>query len=1016
MIFLKENKNLKKIEKKIEKIFYLFILINIFINFVAASGSLLTGQINPQTINLCGNNAQYVTLTAYNLFNLENTTLVNVNAALYLHSTNNQNSGLTFITSQNVNLGNLNALSYSAINPSWTLQCNNPNSGLYTAYINYTSSNGYKASSLNEQTATIIVHDATAFTGNISLESSSQAIQEDYPIINDNTPTIKVFTTKNSICKGSLNIDKDYENMDFLFYGLEKEHNYTFINQLNQGKQIVYVKCKDEINNLMQLTLQFEIDSSEPIITLIQPEQKVLGDFTELIIQVNEISECRYNKNDLNFSEMKLFDTKNTTIYKVKLDNLEEKTYTYFVKCKDKIGNIAKKQIDFEVYTEPKAYIELEKTTLTKGTYEIKLIPNKKLKSASLYYSFTDEPEIKREIGLVKENDYFKGYLIIDEHEKTRQGLFTFKGIDLMDNEGSEIIEGSFFILDTIKPNAPETLTGKNTEQGILLKWYYDFEKPEKFIIYRGTTQGLSPIFFYDSQEAEKLNSNFENYYEYLDKNIEQGKLYYYRVSAVDIAGNIGLMSNEISVYSDKSLISNNQKEEIEINLPTQQTRDLKKSTEKNIDSLLIDLEWALTNLKEKSTKEKVVEDLNLIKKALDAKTNIESQKNYLKNIDLNQISDTELRNKISEIEALIARTKKLTPKNIEIEKKTTQIQSLNKNDIESIIKEIFSQQNYTESQIKKYLKEIQKINENLKVELEIISINLNYLDDSNEKQVLVKKIFSYEKPEPVNDIIIIEMIPKTVAGDISSIDIKTPDYSIINPDPMISWKFSEISYDKKQYYYVLLSNDNSESAKTTKTIAIIDPIKIINNQETILTGFSIFINNISSNPEYIGLLIGSFIIIVLLTYYVFSTYEVKNFNFIKDTYNNINNQLKSKFSFEKNIKNTNENTNENTKITNEKILNDNIKNIIDKIKKETNNIDNKNIEDNNIYTNRLKEEINDLKDLNKSNIKNEQIIAELKNLILIENIAKIKPENYFYAKNGEVIRGLKELKTALEK
>ena len=48
----------------------------------------------------------------------------------------------------------------------------------------------------------------------------------DYPIISDNTPTIEVNTNKNAICKGSLDVDEAYENMDFIFYGTQKEHDY----------------------------------------------------------------------------------------------------------------------------------------------------------------------------------------------------------------------------------------------------------------------------------------------------------------------------------------------------------------------------------------------------------------------------------------------------------------------------------------------------------------------------------------------------------------------------------------------------------------------------------------------------------------------------------------------------------------------------------------------------------------------------------------------------------------------
>lgn len=279
------QQNLKISKLKINTILRILILfIVLFIlksNITYSLGSIQTSQVLPQTINLCGTNSQYVTITAYNILNLENNTLTNVDATLII----NGNTGLSFMTSQTINLGNINPLSYSYINPSWILQCNSPNSGLYNAYINYSSSNGYKASSIGEINITIIVHDSIEFTGNISFETNSDLIsQNEIPIIKDNRPTIKVATTKNSICKGNLDNDKDYDNMDFLFYGLEKDHNYTFINQLSEGNHLVFVKCKDDLNNIFQTNLQFIIDSKEPIISILQPKNIVLGDYTELLL------------------------------------------------------------------------------------------------------------------------------------------------------------------------------------------------------------------------------------------------------------------------------------------------------------------------------------------------------------------------------------------------------------------------------------------------------------------------------------------------------------------------------------------------------------------------------------------------------------------------------------------------------------------------------------------------------------------------------------------------------------
>ncbi len=961
-----------------KNIFLTIVLLILIFPFVYSSGSIQTGSLNPQSINLCGENVQYVTITANNIYNKENIELTSVSARLYLSG----NAGLSYITSQQVNLGDIAPLSLSSILPSWTLQCNSPISGTYLIYVNYSSSNGYTASSYGEAVSTIIVQDAIVFSGNISLleTNNSQTTLQNVQLISDNTPTIQVTTTRNSICKGTLDLDESYSDMDFIFYGLEKNHNYTFVNQLTEGQHSVYVRCKDELDNIMQtpLVITFQIDSVSPQIAIISPGSKVSGDFTDLIINVNEDSECRYSYKDIAFDSMNNFEIINGTLFKEHLDELDEETYDYYIKCKDKVGNIASKKITFDVGIPPTAEIILEKSSpLTKGTYELTLIPSKKLKSIpSLSYTFTDDNSFSREIGLVKENNNYKGYLIVEESEKTRQGVFSFKGEDLEGNEGIEIKTGSFFLVDTVKPNAPDSLQATSVDEGVLLRWYYEGEKPDQFNIYRSTLQGVGPIFYYDSITY----SGFE----YLDKNVVNGQVYYYRVAALDMAGNIGALSNEVSVYTTSgSNLGISTEVIINKNPPTLQTREWKITTEKSIDSLLIDLEWALNNLKEQATKEKAVEDLALIKQVIETKESIDKLKAQLKGVDLVTISDSDLREQLSRADAQVARTKKLTPQSLKLEKTTAQLQAITLSDIELAITETITGQNYSENQLKNYINQMEKINNNLKTEMEIKTLSIEYLDDSTEKKVLVTKSFSYESPDSLKDILIIEIIPKTVAGDVSSIDVRTPGYNVIKADPILSWRYPELSFDKQSFTYLLLSNDNSESAKTTKTIALLDPIKIINQDKTLLTGFSIFISNVTRNGlEIFGIILGVIVIISLAMYYLVVINEVDL------------NPYMEKLPILKNIKYP-------FKKRSSEQKQESIRTSSQEITRQKNNIN-----------------LGELEKIN-TNIQQQSPLSDFENfnyLFQTDNIIKTPPTQYFYVKNGDIIRGITEMKIVLEK
>ncbi len=88
-------------------------------------------------------------------------------------------------------------------------------------------------------------------------------------IINDNTPSLSVTTNEAATCKGSIDIDKDYELIDFTFTSdvSGTSHTYTYLTViLTDGQHTVYVKAKDTAGNVTttSYTWSFTVDTIAP--------------------------------------------------------------------------------------------------------------------------------------------------------------------------------------------------------------------------------------------------------------------------------------------------------------------------------------------------------------------------------------------------------------------------------------------------------------------------------------------------------------------------------------------------------------------------------------------------------------------------------------------------------------------------------------------------------------------------------------------------------------------------------
>jgi hypothetical protein len=69
-------------------------------------------------------------------------------------------------------------------------------------------------------------------------------------IIAFDTPPLYVNSDEEALCKGSIDIDKSFDEMDMIFLTTGTQHKYRVTTPLSQGSHTVYVRCKDVNDNI----------------------------------------------------------------------------------------------------------------------------------------------------------------------------------------------------------------------------------------------------------------------------------------------------------------------------------------------------------------------------------------------------------------------------------------------------------------------------------------------------------------------------------------------------------------------------------------------------------------------------------------------------------------------------------------------------------------------------------------------------------------------------------------------
>ncbi|MBU1850624.1 MAG: hypothetical protein KKH40_07890 [Nanoarchaeota archaeon] len=724
----------------------------------------------------------------------------------------------------------------------------------YLFQTNYTAAGSYKVKLIANTSKSFVVEEKTIQVTNNDLDIDIiSPLEQTYSL---EEFSIEIMSAEATVCSYEINNTEQ---------GLLTKQTNTFskTTTLNEGNYNLTVTCEVGYEE-KESSVLFSIDLSAPIIEDFGPNNDypnaITGSVVTLEIETNEVAVCRYDLSDKDYAVMQnTFINTNSKNHYSQISSLAQGEHTYFVRCKDLWGNKMSysQRVSFFTNKKPTAVVDIDKSPpLKQGKYEITLTTSEDVQETpTLLYNFQDDAG-KKTISLTGSGSVWEGYLIIDSKSSETIGTFYFSGKDLTNLEGTEITSGKLFEVDTVNPLKIDSLEIEQDSNDLILEWYFDDEEIDKFKIYRSTDGSVSLNDLYDSTKS--------TYYK--DRGVDEGVTYYYKVSAVDDAGNEGSLSNMANARIEPELIS---AEPLSAKLSAKVDQKITL-----IESHIMDLDWSLKSLEQETdgTKIDVIDILSLVAKTKAIKTNLEKIKTdlvKLKNQDVNEeILDSRLDKIKEEIET-------------QTEKIIKSVTITDRLDYEQVFDEAaLSQATNEYSSLKKqavnniWLKEAETINEKTTINTKIFLVKVDYLsvglDDSINRYTIIKKLIVV--PNGFSDLSVVEIIDKEFESNAENIIFeRTP--IILKKDPVVEWLFNEL--DDSSITYYLEEDITLSRAKKTKTFILpklVTSAFSTSSSDNIITG--LVSDDVSENSSvsftFIATLFGVVVIAGLLVYYVF--------------------------------------------------------------------------------------------------------------------------------------------------
>lgn len=597
-------------------------------------------------------------------------------------------------------------------------------------------------------------------------------------------------------------------------------------------------------NQLVEVNYDFNSPSSL---------SKVIS-FQDVLLRVHTTNNavCKYSLlGGLSYDSMENFFGFNLeTIHEESLLGLVDGVHKYYIKCMPEgnfSGEPSEMMIDLKVNSLVTATVSLsEDSPLKAGPVDITLSTSKDLASTpQLMYSFDDVSYYP--LALTGGNKVWKGYLVIKKDLGEAPLSFRFKGVDLQGRQGTEIVSGNLYSVDTIPPKAIRDFKAIPLEGEIELKWFTSDEDIKKFRIYRSTIKGVDNMDFY--QEVDDGP--------FYDLNVDDGETYYYRISAVDKAGNEGEFS---LVTFSTPLLNGGSVEEGGLN----------PSLVGGVNNFIIELDSFSDEVdklkKDFSSKEgdsKEAEEILGISEDVDGvKRSLSSLKNSVEKYKLQDLTEEELSKKLDSARLKLSIMQKSLPESIFILDSSSGNFEISEESVRKVL--LGEYPSLGGRELEKKVKDSLKVLESagFKGDFKYLVAEVDYYDGSKKDYSIVSRRLdsSFERNDAMN---YVEIIPLSLLSS-GSVHFLGSNYKILNGDSTLV----SVGVDSKEFKYYFDRKISISDLESINVGFLLEDVET-NTRNAPLTGGFIF-SSLEKDQRVYGIVIIS-IFVFLFLYFLYS-------------------------------------------------------------------------------------------------------------------------------------------------
>ena len=624
---------------------------------------------------------------------------------------------------------------------------------------------------------------------------------------------------------------------------------------VNDGVHTITYKCKLGAE-LPSVTRTIRIDTTPPVVTASAPTGTQTGSYATLTVDTSEIALCRYGTADASYTNLPLaMGATYATRNQITVALAQSGPQTHFVRCADVLGNAMgiSHIISFSVQRPPVATVDVDgDEPLRAGSYKVTLRTDLPLAATPTLTASFPTGGGAQQIGLTGSGSSWDGYLVVPENIADASVGFTFRGVGLDGTVGTQIAEGAVARIDAFPPGPIVSLVITNSTKGIHLRWFSHEEDDDdvRYVIYRADHEGVT----YTDEIARSTDASFAD-------PAGGARYYWYRVAAVDGAGNLGPLSLEVYGSAVDSVL---------------ETSALDAVTLARVDETIISLQGMLTTANTTITaleseqnpfKSRIIANMQLLDISRETYRELDETILALVETRAQATSEAEAMTAITDARDVEARARTALIRRILPDQEVEARQVLERRDVERNLAYAIAARSASTSEDRAALLDAaERVRERSTVTLTASSFTLWDWANVGHPYTFVRKHIVID--DPVNDALLVEVIPKSVAASVDDV-VFLQEPTVLERDPVVSWSFPVLQ--EEDITYIVNRAVSLEDVKSTQTIVYPLPVAqdvAVADDGDGITGFSILPTDLPGT-DVLLLSVGAIIILALGAYYV---------------------------------------------------------------------------------------------------------------------------------------------------